>query len=546
MPAVQDAGSPVTPSPAERPTFELTSLSWERIQVVIRLRPFAGPRLDPKDVRLRRIDDPAVAMRPTRAWGEGDELFVRFNVMQGPGRRPLAPGRWLLSTDAASPVRLAASGSFDPAPHAGRFPFRRGEYHVMPGLAEDGTALTFDVGVERLARAPQAVPPPRRILRRVLKRLIRRPLRAVARRGSALFYRAVRTLSPGGRILFIPYDRRTPSGSLRQVYERMLERGLGRRLLLYRSPARVGRLGRRLNEVWMLGRADAIVVDKDHRLLRQVRLDVPVIQLWHASAAFKAVGHSRIGTGGGVSPWSRWYRVYTHAIASGEHDVPLWAEAFGVPEERVVPTGIPRMDRFFDPARREAGREAVGRTFAQSRGRRVILFAPTFRGRVSDGRYDLGQLDFAVLHELCLDKDAVFIIRLHPAVRHPVEIPEAFQDRILDGTGRLKGEIPDLLFATDLLITDYSSIMFDYATQGRPMLFFAPDLEEYREHRGLAVNYEAYVPGRIVRTFDEMVDAIRRDDYQVERLAPFIARHFAHLDGGSTDRVVDLILSPPR
>jgi CDP-ribitol ribitolphosphotransferase len=481
-------------------------------------------------------------MRPTRAWGEGDELFVRFNVMQGPGRRPLAPGRWLLSTDTASPVRLSASGSFDPAPHAGRFPFRRGEYRVMPGLAEDGTVLTFDVTVERLAPTPRAVPP----LKRLFRRLVRRPLRKVARRGSALIYRAVRTLSRGGRILFIPYDRRTPSGSLRQVYDRMLERGLGRRLLLYRTPARAGRLGRRLNEVWMLGRADAIVVDKDHRLLRQVRLDVPVIQLWHASAAFKAVGHSRIGTGGGVSPWSRWYRVYTHAIASGVHDVPLWAEAFGVPEERVVPTGIPRMDRFFDPARREAGREAVGRTFPQSRGRRVILFAPTFRGRVSDGRYDLGQLDFAVLHELCREKDAVFIIRLHPAVRHPVEIPEAFRDRILDGTGRLKGEIPDLLFATDLLITDYSSIMFDYATQGRPMLFFAPDLEDYRAHRGLAVDYEAYVPGRIVRTFDEMVDAIRRDDYQVERLAPFIARHFAHLDGGSTDRVVDLILSQPR
>jgi CDP-ribitol ribitolphosphotransferase len=91
----------------------------------------------------------------------------------------------------------------------------------------------------------------------------------------------------------------------------------------------------------------------------------------------------------------------------------------------------------------------------------------------------------------------------------------------------------------DLLITDYSSIVFEFSTLGRPMLFFAYDLEEYVAERDFYVPFEQFVPGRIVRTFDELLDAIRRDDYEQEKVDTFARRHFAHLDGSSTDRVID-------
>ena len=75
-------------------------------------------------------------------------------------------------------------------------------------------------------------------------------------------------------------------------------------------------------------------------------------------------------------------------------------------------------------------------------------------------------------------------------------------------------DVNDLLFAVDLLVTDYSSIVFEYSTLRRPMLFFAYDLEDYVATRDFYVPFESFVPGRIVRTFAEMVDAIRRDDYE--------------------------------
>ena len=172
----------------------------------------------------------------------------------------------------------------------------------------------------------------------------------------------------------------------------------------------------------------------------------------------------------------------------------------------------------------------------------AILFAPTFRGNgAKSATYPMELLDYEALHEVCVAKDAVCIVRMHPFVRESLEIPEALRDRIIDGSSA-SIDVNDLLFAVDLLVTDYSSIVFEFSTQDRPMLFFAFDLEEYVASRDFYVDYRDFVPGRIVRTFDEMLDAIRRDDYEPEKLAAFRASHLDHFDGNATDRVIDLIL----
>jgi CDP-ribitol ribitolphosphotransferase / teichoic acid ribitol-phosphate polymerase len=203
------------------------------------------------------------------------------------------------------------------------------------------------------------------------------------------------------------------------------------------------------------------------------------------------------------------------------------------------------MDRFFDDQARAAGLRAARAAFPATDGRFTILFAPTFRGETArNAFYDLDRIDWAALHALCVEKDAVMIVRMHPFVTAPLGIPTALTDRLIDGS-RTSVDVNDLLFAVDLLITDYSSIVFEFSTLHRPMLFYAYDLDEYVAERDFYVPFESFVPGRIVRTFAEMVDAIRHDDYEAGKVAEFAARHFAHLDGGSTDRVIDeLIIAP--
>ena len=131
---------------------------------------------------------------------------------------------------------------------------------------------------------------------------------------------------------------------------------------------------------------------------------------------------------------------------------------------------------------------------------------------------------------------------MHPFVREEPGIPPQLRDRLLTEPAT-PIDVNDLLFGVDLLITDYSSIVFEFSTLGRPMLFFAYDLERYIAGRDFYVPYREFVPGRIVETWDELLDAIRRDDYEVEKVGAFAARYFDHQDGHSTDRVVDLIVS---
>ena len=484
-----------------------------------------------------------------RAWREDDVLVARFNVMLGPDQMPLEVGRWVLAladgaTRPALPLRLTASGSvsIDPVRDGKAFLLWRGRYEVAPRLASSDGSFELEVRMDRDAGRGSDEP----ILER-LSRLLRRVglrVRVAALRTMYLTLRVVAQRN-GRRILFMSDYGTELTDNLGLVYQRMVERGLDREyeLLTLTKPGLTVRRGLldRLRLPWLLGRVDTIVIDKDQPVLHRVSGSRHrIIQLWHASGAIKTVGYSRIGTPHGPNPWSSVHKNYRFAIVSGEHDVPLYAEAFGIPEARVVPTGIPRMDPFFDARAREKGRRAALAALPAARDRMVILFAPTFRGLLKEATYDLDVLDYARLHALCLEMDAVFVIRLHPQVRRPLGIPGPFADRLLDGSAAVL-HTSDLLFATDLLITDYSSIVFEYSTLGRPMLFFAYDLADYKAERDVYVPYEAFVPGRIVRTFDELVVAIRNHDYALERVAPFAARHFAHPEGGATDRVVDLI-----
>jgi CDP-ribitol ribitolphosphotransferase len=485
-------------------------------------------------------------MVPTRATAEGDRLTVRYNVMVGPGLAPLATGRWTLGRQ----VAVDDPGTVDAETARGVFPLTTGLYSVAPRFTPDPASgpgrgsLSFDVSYDEAVRRedPAAMKPIRQRasagVRRAVFRLLVSASKVLAGRGRR-------------RILFTSRLISEMSGNLKVVHDRMVERGLDRdnELISMLKPGITERWAfrDRFRLASTLARADVIVLDDSFLPLTWVDLRerVRIIQLWHASGAFKTVGYSRAGKPGDLNPFLRTHKNYTAAIVSGDFDVPFYAEAFGIPEDRVVPTGIPRMDRFFDETARLAGITAARAAFPEIVGRETILFAPTYRGEaIRDASYGFEHLDYAAFHALCVERDAVVIIKMHPFVQQPLAIPEPFRDRILDGSAA-GIDVNDLMFAVDLLITDYSSVVFEFSTLGRPMLFFAYDLEEYVASRDFYVPYESFVPGRIVRTFPELLDAIRREDYESEKVAAFAAGHFAHLDGGSTDRVIDeLILAP--
>ena len=133
----------------------------------------------------------------------------------------------------------------------------------------------------------------------------------------------------------------------------------------------------------------------------------------------------------------------------------------------------------------------------------------------------------------------------------PVRARAAADPRGAHATGLIDGtatpiDVNDLLFVVDLLITDYSSIVFEFSTLGRPMLFYAYDLDEYIAERDFYVPFEAFVPGRIVRTFGRAAGRHpTATTTSADKVGAFARRHFDHLDGTSTDRVIDELVVEP-
>ncbi|MEU8192501.1 CDP-glycerol glycerophosphotransferase family protein [Microbispora amethystogenes] len=210
--------------------------------------------------------------------------------------------------------------------------------------------------------------------------------------------------------------------------------------------------------------------------------------------------------------------------------------AFGYAGE-VLESGYPRNDVLFDPARARAVRRRLG----VPDDRRVVLYAPTWRDDEPEGAGRLA-LDLTRAAR-ALDDDDLLLVRAHYLVARHLAIPEGLGHRVRDVSKF--PDMADLLAAADVLVTDYSSAMFDFACTGRPMVFFAPDLERYRDEvRGFYLDFEAVAPGPVVRTGDDLLDMLRYGD-----LGPFSARYeeFARRfcpwdDGHASARVVTRML----
>jgi CDP-glycerol glycerophosphotransferase len=220
---------------------------------------------------------------------------------------------------------------------------------------------------------------------------------------------------------------------------------------------------------------------------------------------------------------------------------PLLRQAFRY-EGELLETGYPRNDVLSAPggdARRAAVRERLG----IAPGQRAVLYAPTWRDDAvfAEGGKDfmLG-LDPARVADALAPADGVLLLRLHheltarsAAVAHP-RVREVSRHP----------DISDLYLAADALVTDYSSVMFDFAITGRPIVFYAYDLDDYRDRlRGFYFPLEPDAPGPIVTTEDALIAALADLPAVAARHSDAYARfraRYCHLeDGHATERVLE-------
>jgi CDP-glycerol glycerophosphotransferase len=242
--------------------------------------------------------------------------------------------------------------------------------------------------------------------------------------------------------------------------------------------------------------------------------------------------------------WDEQVRNWQYVISPNHFSTPILQRAYRL-EGEMLETGYPRIDVLARPDREEAGRRLRAR-LGLPEGVRTVLYAPTYRDQVIDrrNRYRLDlHLDIERLRA-AVGQDTVILFRKHHYVLDPVPATA-------DGFVRDVSSYPDgteLMLAADVLVTDYSSMMFDYANTGRPMLFFTYDLDTYRDEvRGFYFDFLERAPGPLLRTSDQVAEALRDLDAvrarYAQRYADFVAQFCELDDGGAAARVVERVFS---
>lgn len=276
-----------------------------------------------------------------------------------------------------------------------------------------------------------------------------------------------------------------------------------------------------------------------------IREETIVTQTWHGCGAFKKFGFStaELIFGGTRKEMNKYpnYKNYTHVTVSSPEVIWAYEEAMNLKDQKgvVKPIGVSRTDIFYDEAFIEAAKAKLRVHMPQCTGKKVILYAPTFRGRVARAQAP-DMLRIPMFKErLC--EDYVLIIKHHPLVKERPEVPVSCLDFARDFTDDLS--IEELLCAADICISDYSSLIYEYSIFEKPMIFFSYDLKDYFDWRGFYYNYDELAPGPNFTTNLEMIDYIEHieERFDAEKVAAFREKFMCACDGHATERIADMV-----
>lgn len=345
------------------------------------------------------------------------------------------------------------------------------------------------------------------------------------------------------KVVFASEAREELKGNLKAVYEKMPEEYV--KVIHIKGDRRDSKNFKATLGLWRdLTTAKYILLDDFYGLISamKVRKGQEIVQLWHGSGAFKKFGFSRVGTGDNISNVHTGYRKYTKASVTAEPIRECFAEAFDIGIDRVKTVGSPRTDMFFEDKAKEEARERVYEAYPQLRDKKVVLIAPTYRGRkVEDASYDFDRLKLGNLVKELGDRYQV-VVKWHPALYNNIK-------RGLVGFGgegavdaSSYSDINDLMIVADILVTDYSSVIFDWYLLDKPVIYFTYDLEEYEAGRGLYFDFDEYVYGQAVADYEGLIDGIKREDLAVEKRNAFGEKFMSACDGRSTERTIKWIL----
>ncbi len=270
---------------------------------------------------------------------------------------------------------------------------------------------------------------------------------------------------------------------------------------------------------------------RKHKLKEEQKL----VQIWYTGGAFKKMGID------GPSVLSDFDEYKTHSqysifCVSSEYVRQYYCHAFGLDENVVKAVGTPRSDLIVSKERIASNKEEICSRHPLLKNKKVYLYCPTVRIKEDTPVPFYPDIDWARLNDE-LEDDEVFIICRHPSMKEEY-IKGRFYSRVKDYTFENTSE---LLAAADVIITDYSSIVFDASLMDKPTVFYCPDIEQHKDD--IYPDYDKDLPGEKVTKSEDILPALRRakDVSSAEIRKVFNEKQMGACDGKSTERILNII-----
>ena len=351
---------------------------------------------------------------------------------------------------------------------------------------------------------------------------------------------------------------RNYSSNPKYVYEEMVRQGLDKKfkcvwsledtsLKIPGNAKKVKRTG--LAYLYYLATAKIWVCDTRLPAFLVKRPETTYIQLWHGTPLKKlAMNIESLNTSEKItlSEYKRLFKENTetwdYLISQSDYTTEKFRSCFDF-EKEILPTGFPRNDVLFKKNDAKSI-NSIKAKYNIPLDKKVILYAPTWR---DDEFYENGiyrfstQIDFNLLKKELSDTH-IIIVKLHYLVKDPVNWSN-YEEFIYKCD--YMQDIQELYLISDFLVTDYSSVIFDYALLKRPMIIYAYDYQKYKDHlRGFYFDIFEEFPGPIVENNHNLIDSIKNYDYKdyQKKYKTFVDKFTSFDHGNASSKIVKLIL----
>jgi CDP-ribitol ribitolphosphotransferase / teichoic acid ribitol-phosphate polymerase len=347
------------------------------------------------------------------------------------------------------------------------------------------------------------------------------------------------------KIVFATTRKKPMSSNFDEVYKKIK---LKENLVVYKFLGESNSIKTIFSRYYHLATANIIFLEDYYKPIYGLKFNksTKIVQLWHACGAFKKFSFEALGLDDShsIEFENNAHGSYSNVITSSNKLNEIYSKSFNIHLNQVIACGIPRTDIYFNEIRLNKIKNKINKKYPEFNKTINVLYAPTFRGNSNLRSKFILNLDWEMI-AANFPNNYRLIIKLHPSVKEIYPpIPSFLKDRVTLLSPLIN--VDEMMIYTDILVTDYSSLIFEYSLLNKPIIYYPYDIDDYYNERGFYFEYESYVYGDVVYNTNDLIVAIKNaylnKPLYMTKKQNFRDLFMSNCDGKATHRLVNIML----